>query len=337
MNTGVQRSSATPPAARTATTPAMGPSPGNVFGTGKNVPRIAMAHRIPYVATASVSNLRDLEAKVTHAMSLRRRALHPHPRAVPARLGLGAGGHDQGRAARGRERPLPAVRGAPRRGHVAHADPPAGAGDRIPEAAEALRAPVRQGARRRSASRASRRWPTPTSPSTACSKVDAVSEKPFAITLDVGSSLANKTGAWRTNRPGLRRSPAAVQPRLPRRREHPGLAVPRRIGRLRGRLARADRGQSAARGDGARLLPPVRDARATAARSTRRSASIRSSASSATRRSSAAGSSRRPTAESGKRVLVVGAGPSGLVGGLSPAPARPRRDRSSRRARSPAA
>ena len=28
-----------------------------------------------------------------------------------------------------------------------------------------------------------------------------MSEKPFAITLDVGSSLANKTGAWRTNRP----------------------------------------------------------------------------------------------------------------------------------------
>jgi len=41
----------------------------------------------------------------------------------------------------------------------------------------------------------------PTSPSTAYLKVDAVSEKPFAITLDVGSSLANKTGAWRTNRP----------------------------------------------------------------------------------------------------------------------------------------
>ena len=26
-------------------------------------------------------------------------------------------------------------------------------------------------------------------------------EKPFAITLDVGSSLANKTGSWRTERP----------------------------------------------------------------------------------------------------------------------------------------
>jgi pyruvate ferredoxin oxidoreductase beta subunit len=57
MNTGVQRSSATPPAARTATTMAVGAQPGNPFGTGKNVPLIAMAHHIPYVATASVANL----------------------------------------------------------------------------------------------------------------------------------------------------------------------------------------------------------------------------------------------------------------------------------------
>ena len=28
-----------------------------------------------------------------------------------------------------------------------------------------------------------------------------MTEKPFAITLDVGSSLANKTGSWRTERP----------------------------------------------------------------------------------------------------------------------------------------
>ncbi len=52
MNTGIQRSSATPPAARTATTQAVGAEPGNVFGTGKNLPLIAMAHNIPYVATA---------------------------------------------------------------------------------------------------------------------------------------------------------------------------------------------------------------------------------------------------------------------------------------------
>ncbi|HMS63558.1 MAG TPA: thiamine pyrophosphate-dependent enzyme, partial [Solirubrobacteraceae bacterium] len=54
MNTGVQRSGATPPAARTATTQAVGPEPGNVFGQGKSAPLIAMAHEIPYVATATV-------------------------------------------------------------------------------------------------------------------------------------------------------------------------------------------------------------------------------------------------------------------------------------------
>jgi pyruvate ferredoxin oxidoreductase beta subunit len=92
MNTGVQRSSATPPLARTATTPAMGPAPGNVFGTGKNVPLIAMAHRIPYVATASVANLRDLEAKVTRAMEIRgARYIHIF---VPCPLGWGSAPED---------------------------------------------------------------------------------------------------------------------------------------------------------------------------------------------------------------------------------------------------
>ena len=40
----------------------------------------------------------------------------------------------------------------------------------------------------------------PTTP-TARSTRAAVMDKPFAITLDVGSSLANKTGTWRTERP----------------------------------------------------------------------------------------------------------------------------------------
>jgi pyruvate ferredoxin oxidoreductase beta subunit len=71
MNTGVQRSGATPPAARTMTTQAVGHDPGNVFGQGKNVPLIAMAHEIPYVATATVADLRDIEAKVAHAMTMR--------------------------------------------------------------------------------------------------------------------------------------------------------------------------------------------------------------------------------------------------------------------------
>ncbi len=92
MNTGVQRSGATPAAARTATTQAVGPEPGNVFGQGKDLPRIAMAHEIPYVATATVADLHDLEAKATKAMSIRgARYLHV---LVPCPLGWGTASCD---------------------------------------------------------------------------------------------------------------------------------------------------------------------------------------------------------------------------------------------------
>ena len=98
MNTGVQRSSATPPTARTATTPALGDAPGNVFGTGKNLPEIAMAHRIPYVATASVADLHDLERKVTKATAIRgARYIHIM---VPCPLGWGSAAEDTIRVAR---------------------------------------------------------------------------------------------------------------------------------------------------------------------------------------------------------------------------------------------
>src|SRR5215207_2035207 len=98
MNTGVQRSSATPPAARTATTMAVGDQPGNEFGKGKNVPLIAMAHEIPYVATATVADLRDLEYKVERAMEFRgARYLHVY---VPCPLGWGSASRDTIRIAR---------------------------------------------------------------------------------------------------------------------------------------------------------------------------------------------------------------------------------------------
>lgn len=98
MNTGVQRSSATPPSARTATTQAVGKAPGNVFGQGKNVPLIAMAHEIPYVATASVADVRDLEEKVTMAMSIRgARYIHI---LVPCPLGWGSAPQDTIKLAR---------------------------------------------------------------------------------------------------------------------------------------------------------------------------------------------------------------------------------------------
>ena len=89
MNTGVQRSSATPPAARTNTTMPVGESTGARFGQGKNLPLIAMAHEIPYVATATVAELRDLEAKVRRAMEFRgARYIHV---LVPCPLGWGHG------------------------------------------------------------------------------------------------------------------------------------------------------------------------------------------------------------------------------------------------------
>jgi pyruvate ferredoxin oxidoreductase beta subunit len=98
MNTGVQRSGATPPAARTANTKALGPEPGNAFGQGKFVPLIAMAHEIPYVATATVAELRDLEYKVEKAMTFHgARYLHVF---VPCPLGWGAASADTIKLAR---------------------------------------------------------------------------------------------------------------------------------------------------------------------------------------------------------------------------------------------
>ncbi|HEX5618844.1 MAG TPA: thiamine pyrophosphate-dependent enzyme [Solirubrobacteraceae bacterium] len=98
MNTGVQRSGATPPAARTATTQAVGDEPGNVFGQGKSAPLIAMAHEIPYVATATIADLRDLEAKVERAMELHGpRYLHV---LVTCPLGWGCGSGESVKIAR---------------------------------------------------------------------------------------------------------------------------------------------------------------------------------------------------------------------------------------------
>jgi len=98
MNTGVQRSGATPPAASTATTRPVGSSVGNAFGTGKSLPLIAMAHEIPYVATATVADLHDLEAKVVRAMGMHgARYLHV---LVPCPLGWGTASAETVRIAR---------------------------------------------------------------------------------------------------------------------------------------------------------------------------------------------------------------------------------------------
>jgi len=69
MNTGIQRSSATPYGASTTTSPAGKESLGQVTWK-KNMPAIAAAHDIPYVATACPSYHRDLMRKVAKAVEM---------------------------------------------------------------------------------------------------------------------------------------------------------------------------------------------------------------------------------------------------------------------------
>ncbi|NLA11055.1 MAG: pyruvate synthase subunit beta [Firmicutes bacterium] len=63
MNTGVQRSSATPFGAHTTTSPAGTAVPGQITWK-KNMPEIVAAHKIPYVATATPSYPLDLINKI---------------------------------------------------------------------------------------------------------------------------------------------------------------------------------------------------------------------------------------------------------------------------------
>jgi pyruvate/2-oxoacid:ferredoxin oxidoreductase beta subunit len=67
MNTGVQRSSATPYGTRTTTTPGSG---WKLTGK-KNIMEIMAAHGIPYAATASIAYPEDLMAKIRKAVSIR--------------------------------------------------------------------------------------------------------------------------------------------------------------------------------------------------------------------------------------------------------------------------
>ena len=70
MNTGIQRSSATPYGASTTTSPAGKASIGQ-FSWKKDMPAIAAAHDIPYVATACPSYPFDLMTKVKKGLETR--------------------------------------------------------------------------------------------------------------------------------------------------------------------------------------------------------------------------------------------------------------------------
>lgn len=68
MNTGVQRSSATPLGAWTTTSETGTKQLGKNIHK-KNITRIVAAHQIPYVAQATISHLEDLSAKVEKALN----------------------------------------------------------------------------------------------------------------------------------------------------------------------------------------------------------------------------------------------------------------------------
>jgi pyruvate ferredoxin oxidoreductase beta subunit len=70
MNTGIQRSGLTPFGTNTTTSPPGTASFGN-FRFKKPVPEIALAHGIPYVATASVAFPLDIQKKVKKALSIK--------------------------------------------------------------------------------------------------------------------------------------------------------------------------------------------------------------------------------------------------------------------------
>ncbi|MCD6414704.1 MAG: pyruvate synthase subunit beta [Candidatus Diapherotrites archaeon] len=86
MNTGVQRSGATPFGASTTTSPA-----GKVsFGKSewkKNVPMIAVAHGLKYVATASIAYPEDFQNKIKKALTFKGgKYIHVH---APCPVGWG--------------------------------------------------------------------------------------------------------------------------------------------------------------------------------------------------------------------------------------------------------
>ena len=328
MNTGVQRSARRRPRRAPRRRRPSGAQPGNVFGQGKSVPLIAMAHEIPYVATATVADLHDLEAKVEHAMALRgARYLHV---LVPCPLGWGSARHDTIRIARlaTRDRALPGLRGRARRGHRASRR----SADSVP-VEDYLRPQRRfahlfgpEGAADDDRPHPGRRRPQ---------------HRPLRLLDDEArhdDGQAVRDHARRRLEPrqqdrllahraaGLRRPPAAVQRACPAGENIQGWLYHAESGDYEAAWRHDHGRQPASRRSWAasattRARPP-----ATAASSTRPSASTPSSASSATRRSSRAGRfdaprdrDRQARARRRRRAL-------GPLGRLPPAPPRPRGD-----------
>ena len=233
MNTGVQRSGATPPAARTATTQPVGDEPGQRVRPGQERAADRDGARDP------VRRDGDGRRPARHRVQGRardgdpRRALPARARDLPARLGLRVGAtrsrsrgwrrrpgcsrSSRPRTARSptsskirhrcRSRSTSSSSAATRTCSVPSPAPTSSSACRIAPTATSPLRPARRGhcGRGRGDDGAGgARIGRESEEETNASRLlrSAMMEKPFAITLDVGSSLANKTGRWRTERPG---------------------------------------------------------------------------------------------------------------------------------------
>jgi pyruvate/2-oxoacid:ferredoxin oxidoreductase beta subunit len=192
MNTGVQSSGTTPTVAPTA-----GPEPGNAFGQRKSLPLIAMAHHIPFRNRLGGQSAR-LEYKVEKAVGIHGACyIHVH---LPCPLGWGSEPYDAIKVAR-----TAVESGLFQLLEAEFSEITACTSVRRPQPVDDYLKLQNRLAHlfRRSAT-------TYDSPLFRASQHPAlqivpggcpVMENPYAITLDIGSSLAILTGSWRTERP----------------------------------------------------------------------------------------------------------------------------------------
>ena len=232
MNTGVQRSSATPPAARTATTMAVGPDAGQRVRPGQE--RAADRHGARDPLRGHRVGRRSARPRGQgDARRWRSAARATSTSSCPARS-AGARRRTTRSSWRGwRRRPAcsrcsrrstarsPAVAKIRRQVPVEEYLKPQKRFAHLfkPELADRARSPRLQ---------ADGRPQHP--PLRPAATEEHAMKKPFAITLDVGSSLANQTGSWRTERPVYVDRLPPCNARLSGRREHPGAgcSTPRR-------------------------------------------------------------------------------------------------------------
>ena len=314
MNTGVQRSSATPPAARTATTPAMGDGAGQRVrhrqerAEDRRRARHSLCgdrdRRRPARPRAQGASRRwACTARATSTSTCRVRSAGARPRTTPSGWRGSRSSAACSRCSRPSTASSPAAaRSAGRCRSSEYLKPQT-----------ALRPSVR-GRTRQEAPRpaAGDRRPQHRRIPPARSRGRRLMEHPFAITLDVGTSLANQTGA--RGAPRGRSMSTGLPPcnhACPAGENIQAWLLSRRVRRLRGRLARADADNPLPAVMGRVCYHPCESAcnraqidEAVGINSVERflgDEAIRSG-----------WRFEPPPAESGKRVLVVGAGPSGL-------------------------